>query len=291
MKQEEMISIRSMQRYLKEHLMDDVSMGELSHVSFYSPWHSYRIFKELVGISPGTYLRRLKLSSSALELRDEKLKIIDIAYKYGYKSVDGYQRSFKKEFGINPREYAHNPLPISLFIPYEIELPKKEKKAMKTKNIFISVIEKPERLLVYKPGKEGCDEYMSYSNSVGCDIWGILKSIKCIGDEPVCLYLPKKLIKKGESSYIQGVEEPLDYKGKIPVGFKTMILPRSTYLVFQGEKFKEEDYETAITELKTAIDTYNPKILGFVWDDDNPRIQLEPLGDRGYIELKAVKKI
>lgn len=28
----------------------------------------------------------------------------------------------------------------------------------------------------------------------------------------------------------------------------------------------------------------------YCWDDSNPRIQLEPRGNRGYIELKAVKQ-
>ena len=28
----------------------------------------------------------------------------------------------------------------------------------------------------------------------------------------------------------------------------------------------------------------------YCWDDNNPRIQLEPRGNRGYIKLKAVKQ-
>lgn len=35
---------------------------------------------------------------------------------------------------------------------------------------------------------------------------------------------------------------------------------------------------------------YNPDIIGYCWDDSNPRIQLEPRGNRGYIELRSVKK-
>ena len=36
---------------------------------------------------------------------------------------------------------------------------------------------------------------------------------------------------------------------------------------------------------------YNPEFIGFKWDDKNPRIQLEPRGERGYIEMVPVKKI
>ena len=39
------------------------------------------------------------------------------------------------------------------------------------------------------------------------------------------------------------------------------------------------------------MDGYDPSIIGYRWDDENPRIQLEPRGRRGYIELRAVRRI
>ena len=38
------------------------------------------------------------------------------------------------------------------------------------------------------------------------------------------------------------------------------------------------------------MDRYDPAVIGYAWDDGNPRIQLEPRGERGYIELRPVKK-
>ncbi len=58
-----------------------------------------------------------------------------------------------------------------------------------------------------------------------------------------------------------------------------------------GEPFKEEDYCEAILAVQNAMDRYDPSIIRYEWDDSNPRIQLEPLGERGYIELRAVKPI
>ena len=37
------------------------------------------------------------------------------------------------------------------------------------------------------------------------------------------------------------------------------------------------------------MDRYAPEAIGRVWDDSQPRIQLEPRGERGYIELRAVR--
>ena len=43
--------------------------------------------------------------------------------------------------------------------------------------------------------------------------------------------------------------------------------------------------------MQTALDGYDPSVIGYRWDDGNPRIQLEPRGQRGYIELRAVRRI
>ena len=79
-----------------------------------------------------------------------------------------------------------------------------------------------------------------------------------------------------------------DYKGKIPQGFDVIELPAAKYLMFQGEPFEEEKYCEAIEALDAAIEKYDPKVLGYKWDKDNPRIQLEPQGARWYIELLPV---
>ena len=60
--------------------------------------------------------------------------------------------------------------------------------------------------------------------------------------------------------------------------------------MFQGEPFAEEDYCDAIVSVQQAMDNYDPAVIGYVWDDSNPRIQLEPRGKRGYIEMRAIKR-
>ena len=107
----------------------------------------------------------------------------------------------------------------------------------------------------------------------------------------MCLWLPEHLRKPVTNEYVQGVEVEPDYSGKIPEGFEIIDLPASTYLLFRGEPFAEENYVSAITEIWDAEKKYNPEFIGYKWDDSNPRIQLEPRGERGYIELVPVKEI
>ena len=285
-------AVQKMQDYIAAHLDNNITMTDLAKESQYSPWYSYRLFVDLLHMTPSVYIRRLRLSKSALRLRDEKIKVIDIAFDTGFDSVDGYQRAFYKEFGCNPHEYAICHTPIYLFTPYGVKYTNiKEKKNMsEVKNVFIQVIEKPERKVIIKRGKEATD-YFKYCEEVGCDVWGLLSSIKSICGEPVCLWLPKKYIKENTSEYVQGVEVPMDYTGQIPEGFDVIKLPKCKYIMFQGEPFEEENFCEAIGQVCDAIKKYNPNINGFNWDDDNPRIQLEPIGTRGYIELHPIKNI
>ena len=285
-------AVQKMQDYIAAHLDNNITMTDLAKESQYSPWYSYRLFVDLLHMTPSVYIRRLRLSKSALRLRDEKIKVIDIAFDTGFDSVDGYQRAFYKEFGCNPHEYAICHTPIYLFTPYGVKYTNiKEKKNMsEVKNVFIQVIEKPERKVIIKRGKEATD-YFKYCEEVGCDVWGLLSSIKSICGEPVCLWLPKKYIKENTSEYVQGVEVPMDYTGQIPEGFDVIKLPKCKYIMFQGEPFEEENFCEAIEQVCDAIKKYNPNINGFNWDDDNPRIQLEPIGTRGYIELHPIKNI
>lgn len=286
---ERVLAVQRMQDYIEKHLYEEISLAQLAEVSLYSPWYSYKIFKEFTGLSISDYIRKLRLSKSALKLRDEKVRIVNIAYDMGFKSVDGYQRAFKKEFNCNPYEYAKHPIPIYLFNPYGVKFRYKEAEKMeRTKNVFIQVVNKPKRKVIIKRGVKAT-EYFEYGNEVGCDVWGLLTSIKGIGGEPVCLWLPEKYKKENTSTYVQGVEVDVNYQGIIPEGFEIIDLPEGKYMMFQGEPFEEENYGQAIEEVQEAIKKYDPSVVGYRWDEENPRIKLEPIGTRGYIELWPVK--
>ena len=287
-------AVRRMQAYIEQHIDTVITPKQLSEAALFSPWHARRLFEQYTGLSPAHYIRRLKLSKSALRLRDESVKVLDVAMELGFGSVDGYQRAFRNAFGMNPKEYADHPVPIRLFIPYPVvsqdQGNKEDVKMTDTRNIFIQQIRKPARKVIIKRGVKS-DNYMDYCSEVGCDVWGLLTSIPSISGEPVCLFLPPTLCKPKENSYVQGSEVDLDYDGIVPEGFEIIELPAADYLMFQGEPFEEDDYENAIREIWNAEKKYDPKIIGYQWDESNPRIQLEPIGTRGYIELVPVKKI
>ena len=83
----------------------------------------------------------------------------------------------------------------------------------------------------------------------------------------------------------------MDYQGEVPNGFDVIELPRCKYIMFQDEPFEEENYGEAIEQVWAAIKKFDPQTIGYAWNDSDPRIQLEPVGARGYIELHPIKSI
>ena len=216
-----------------------------------------------------------------------------MAFDLGFGNVDTFTRAFFREFGRNPGDFARDPTPLRLFLPYGVKYQeyKKERIDMsQLQTIFVRAIHKQERLCIIKRAVHA-DDYFSYCEEVSCDVWGILMSMRSLCGEPVCMWLPEAYRRPNTSVYVQGVEVETDYVGVIPEGFDVIHLPEAEYLMFQGQPFREEDYCQAIQAVQQAMDSYDPTGAGYQWDNENPRIQLEPRGERGYIELRAVKKI
>ena len=284
-------AVNRMQDYILAHLEEEITLADLAKASLYSPWYSYRLFRDYTGLTPSAYIRRLRLSRSALRLKKRETDVTGAAFALGFGSVDGYQRAFFREFGRNPGEYARSPAPIPLFVPYAVHESRKETTEMKeTQTVFVQIVQKPARRVILKRGVRA-DHYFDYCEEVGCDIWGLLLSMDSLCGEPVCLWLPDQYRKPGTSKYVQGVEVPAEGEITVPEGFDVIDLPPAEYLSFQGEPFEEENFEDAIRQVQKAMRTCDPARFGYVWDESQPRVQLEPRCERGYVELCAVKKI
>jgi AraC family transcriptional regulator len=295
---EKINAVQRMQDYIAENVMEPITLHQLARVAGYSPWHSGRIFRELTGKTLFEYIRKYRLSQAAVKLRDEDQKIIDVAFDFVFDSHEGFTRAFSKQFGMTPNYYSQNTPPIQLFLPHRIReyyltLQKGENIMSKKPNdtVFVQVVDRPARKLIVKWGREATN-YFEYCDEVGCDVWGVLTSIKEAIYEPIGMWMPENLRKKGASKYVQGVEVPDNYNGEVPGGFDIIDLPPCKVMIFQGEPYEDEKFEEAIGSLWEVMKKYNPELYGFKWvDEDAPRFQLEPRGYRGYIEGRPVREI
>ena len=81
---EQRLAVRKMQDYISEHIYEEISIDELAKAADFSPWHARRLFIKYLGMTPAVYIRRLKLTKSALRLRDEDCQILDVAMDMGF---------------------------------------------------------------------------------------------------------------------------------------------------------------------------------------------------------------
>lgn len=66
------------------------------------------IFSQIYGYSPITYLTKYKMAMATKLLSDRDLSITTIAMKLGYSNPSKFSATFKKEYGILPKDYRKN---------------------------------------------------------------------------------------------------------------------------------------------------------------------------------------
>lgn len=80
-------------------------LSGLAKIARLSPYYFLRMFEGLTGTTPHQYLLRARLRRAAIRLREEPTKILDIALGCGFGDVSNFNRTFRAEFGVSPREY------------------------------------------------------------------------------------------------------------------------------------------------------------------------------------------
>jgi AraC family transcriptional regulator len=296
---EKLKAAQRMQEYIETHLGEPITLAALARAARYSQWYAARIFKECTGKTPFEYIRLRRLTVAAGRLASERVRVIDVAFDFVFDSHDGFTRAFARQFGMTPSRYRQMKPTLDLFLPLEMRavFTARQKGAIAMKSekknhtVFVQIVDRPARKLVLKRGVRAT-HYFEYCEEVGCDIWDVLAQIKGALGEPMGLWLPAALCAEGTSTYVQGVEVPLDFTDKIPEGYDVIELRPCKQMVFQGPPFDDAKFEEAIDSLWDAINGYQPETVGYAWaDDDAPRFQLAPFGYRGYIEGRPVRQL
>lgn len=88
--------------YITSRLGDDLSLSEVANISGLSPGHFSFAFKQSMGISPHTWLRRRRVDQAKVLLRDPGLDLVSIASAVGYANQSAFGAAFKKETGLSP---------------------------------------------------------------------------------------------------------------------------------------------------------------------------------------------
>jgi transcriptional regulator GlxA family with amidase domain len=91
--------------FMEANLHRRISLAELAEVANLSPSHLSRLFKIQTTLSPGEYLRRLRMEKSRHLLATTLLSMKEIMATLGYKSRSHFVRHFRRSFRLPPSEY------------------------------------------------------------------------------------------------------------------------------------------------------------------------------------------
>ena len=98
--------IRQAQQYISSHIREKLSVPLVARQVGVSPSYLTALFHKNLQISPGEYIRRIKLQESKQMIRENNLNFTEIAAELQYSTVHHFSRQFKEKFGITPTEYA-----------------------------------------------------------------------------------------------------------------------------------------------------------------------------------------
>lgn len=93
--------------YIEQHFREEISLGELAEHFFVVPAYLSRKFKERKKCTVMQYLENIRLRKARELLETSSLPISDIAQEVGYNDSNYFARSFRKVYGVSPREYRN----------------------------------------------------------------------------------------------------------------------------------------------------------------------------------------
>lgn len=94
--------------FLRSRDLQDTSsldLDDLAAVAGLSKYHFLRQFRAVVGITPGAYLRTLKLCHAASLLRKSPTTIAAVARSVGFSDQRSFTRAFSRQVGMTPSNY------------------------------------------------------------------------------------------------------------------------------------------------------------------------------------------
>ncbi len=98
--------IRRAQQFISSHVRSRLSVPLVAQNTDVSTSYLTALFRKHLQISPGEYIRRIKLQESKQMIREGTLNFTEISQVLQYSTIHHFSRQFKESFGITPSQYA-----------------------------------------------------------------------------------------------------------------------------------------------------------------------------------------
>ncbi len=231
--------------YIEEHLSEPIDYEHLGRIACCSSYHFQRMFTYMAGVSLSQYIRRRKMSLAAVDLQSERMKIIDVAGKYGYNSPTAFNRAFQSIHGIAPSAVKNGGVSVKSFPPISFRITVKgveemnyrieTKEAFRIAGVCVPLNKDIEKNFSVIPSK-----WQEASSD------GTLQRLVQMMDQPPMGVLGVSLCNDTQSwRYYIAVATSQEKSG-----FKEYVVPAATWAVFPGEGTNQ-----SIQELERRIVT------------------------------------
>jgi len=91
--------------YIRDNYFKSISLDKISKIARMNPVAFSRYFKENCGVCFVEYLNRVRTNKAGYLLRETEYLVNDIASECGFASISNFNKQFRKNEGIAPRDY------------------------------------------------------------------------------------------------------------------------------------------------------------------------------------------
>jgi AraC family transcriptional regulator len=92
--------------YIRSHLGEALTLGELARIAAFSPFHFHRVFSALTGETLFAYIQRQRIEKAAGVLAaGVDPTILEVVLDHGFSSAATFARAFRAHFGMSATEW------------------------------------------------------------------------------------------------------------------------------------------------------------------------------------------